>query len=131
MDSILEEKINDSIWVAHKLFNKNKATGSVANLSFIHNEKIYITASGASFGRLEKNDFSIIDAKGNIYNELKPSKEYPLHLSIFKKYKYKGAVIHTHSTYSVLWSCLPRLNKNDCIPEHTPYLQMQLGKVGL
>ena len=41
------------------------------------------------------------------------------------------AVIHTHSPYSILWSFVPDLNETDCIPDHTPYLKMKLGTVGL
>ncbi|MEH6996318.1 class II aldolase/adducin family protein, partial [Neobacillus drentensis] len=68
---------------------------------------------------------------GNQYDHLKPSKEWPLHLSVYKANPDTGAVLHTHSTYSVLWSCLPGLNESDCMPDHTPYLKMKLGTVGL
>lgn len=40
-------------------------------------------------------------------------------------------MIHTHSTFSVLWSFVPAKNDQDCIPDHTPYLKMKLGTVGL
>lgn len=43
----------------------------------------------------------------------------------------EGAVIHTHATYSVLWSCVPGLNPDNCVPDHTPYLRMKLGDCGL
>jgi hypothetical protein len=42
-----------------------------------------------------------------------------------------GAVVHTHSFYSTLWSCLPHENEDDVLPAHTPYLRMKLGTVGL
>ena len=43
------------------------------------------------------------------------------------------AVIHTHSTYSVLWSCTgyAAAHPFNCIPPITPYLDMKLGPVGL
>lgn len=131
MDQTLEEKYNDAIWVAHSLFNRGKASGSIANLSFVHDDKVYITGTGTSFGRLEKSDFSIVDLQGNPYNDLKPSKELPLHLTVFKEKPDAKAVVHVHSIYSVLWSCLPDLNEVDCLPDHTPYLKMKLGTVGL
>src|SRR5699024_1417911 len=131
MDENLEDKFDNAIWIAKSLFDRGKATGSVANLSFIHNNKIYITASGTCFGSLKQNDFSIIDIDGNQLNKIKPSKEFPLHLSVFKAKPDTGAVIHVHSLYSVLWSCVPGLDSVDCVPDHTPYLKMQLGRVGL
>ena len=33
--------------------------------------------------------------------------------------------------YSVLWSFVPAAAQEDCIPDHTPYLRMKLGSVGL
>lgn len=131
MDQTLEEKYNDAIWVAHSLFNRGKASGSIANLSFVHDDKVYITGTGTSFGRLVKSDFSIVDFQGNLYNDLKPSKELPLHLTVYKEKPEAKAVVHVHSIYSVLWSCLPDLNEVDCLPDHTPYLKMKLGTVGL
>jgi len=131
MDQILDEKFNDAIWVAHSLFNRGKASGSIANLSFVHEDKVYITATGTCFGTLKRDDFAVVDMEGNQYNELKPSKELPLHLSVFKAKPDASTVLHVHSIYSVLWSCLPGLDEVDCIPDHTPYLKMKLGTVGL
>ncbi|WP_066255785.1 class II aldolase/adducin family protein [Neobacillus drentensis] len=131
MKDTLDKKINNAIWVAHSLFQRGKATGSVANLSFLHEDKIYITATGTCFGTLKPEEFAVLDMDGNQYDEIKPSKEWPLHLSVYKTKPDTGAVLHTHSTYSVLWSCLPWLNESDCMPDHTPYLKMKLGNVGL
>ena len=39
-------------------------------------------------------------------------------------------MLHTHSCYAVLWSFVPGLPEQDCIPDHTPYLKMKLGTVG-
>ena len=131
MDTALDLKFNEALWVAHSLFNRGKASGSIANLSFKHNDKIYITATGTCFGTLTRDEFSIIDLEGNQLDELKPSKETPMHLSIFKAKSDVQAVVHVHSTYSVLWSFIPDLKETDCIPDHTPYLKMKLGTVGL
>src|SRR5690625_3026119 len=131
MGKTLKEKIDEAIWVARSLFDRGKATGSVANLSFCHEDKVYITASGTCFGTLHSNEFAIVDMDGRQENELKASKELPLHLSVYKAKSDVEAVIHVHSTYCVLWSCVPDLDENDCIPDHTPYLKMQLGTVGL
>lgn len=131
MDHTVDKKIEKAIWVAHSLFQRGKATGSVANLSFVHEDKIYITATGTCFGTLKPEEFAVLDKDGSQFNDIKPSKEWPLHLSVYKEKPGTGAVLHVHSTYSVLWSCLPGLNESDCMPDHTPYLKMKLGTVGL
>lgn len=73
----------------------------------------------------------MISMDGTVLSEKKPSKEWPLHLALYEKAPSTGAVIHTHSTFSVLWSFVPAGNEQDCIPDHTPYLRMKLGTVGL
>lgn len=130
-DAELEEKLEAAIWAAHSLFARGKTSGSSANMSFRHNDRIYITASGSCFGTMKKSDFTAISTDGSLLSEKKPSKEWPLHLALFEKSPHIGAVIHTHSTYSVLWSFIPSLQEHDCVPSHTPYLKIKLGTVGL
>lgn len=131
MDRILQEKLEAAVWTAHSLFDRNKTTGSSANMSFFHNGQVYISASGSCFGTMTEQDFTAVSMDGTPVTGKKPSKEWPLHLALYKKSQDTGAVIHTHSTYSVLWSFVPSLPEHDCIPMHTPYLQMKLGTVGL
>lgn len=127
----LEKKLEDTVWAAHSLFDRNKTSGSTANISFRHGDKIYISASGGCFGRMKKSDLIPIDFNGNSLTGRKPSKEWPLHLALYKKSDDIQAVIHTHSTYSVLWSTVPAQDKTDIIPDNTPYLKMRVGTIGL
>lgn len=127
----LEEKLEQAVWIAHSLFERGKTAGSTANMSFRDGDKIYVTGSGTCFGTLTKDQFAVIDLEGNHIGGIKPSKEYPLHLCIYQEKDGTGAVIHTHSFYSTIWSCLKHENEQDCIPQYTPYLKMKLGTVGL
>lgn len=127
----LEDKMNDAIWIADSLFKRGKVTGSSANMSFLHDGNIYITASGSCFGNLSKKDFSAVSFTGELIEGRKPSKELPLHKIYYEKSSSIQAVIHTHSFYSTLWSCLTHEKLNDIVPEYTPYLKMKLGTVGL
>lgn len=127
----LENKFKDAIWIAKVLFERNKATGSSANMSFLHEGKIYITGSGTCFGNLTKEDFSITNMEGVHLKGIKPSKELPLHKTLYEKSNSIQAVIHTHSFFSTVWSCLKHKNEKDIIPSHTPYLKMKIGTIGL
>lgn len=134
-DLILKEKLDAAVWAAHSLFERGKTTGSSANMSFLHNGLVYISASGSCFGAMDAADFTAVTLDGTPVSDKKPSKEWPLHLALYEKSEHTGAVIHTHSTYSVLWSFTPAASAKDrlkdCIPDHTPYLKMKLGTVGL
>jgi len=127
----LENKLKEAIWIAKTLYDRNKATGSSANLSFLHDGKMYITGTGTCFGTLTEDDFSVLSRDGEHIGGIKPSKEFPLHKTYYDKSTTIQAVIHTHSFYSTLWSCLKHSNEKDIIPSYTPYLKMKLGTVGL
>lgn len=128
-----KEQIAEACWIAKSLFDRNKTSGSSANLSFLWNNRVYITASGQCFGRLTEDSFAITDLQGNVLNGKVPSKELPLHLAMYKKAGSEvSAVIHVHSFYATLWSCLSHVGKEmDVIPSYTPYLDMKLGKIRL
>lgn len=129
MDLELKKKLDDAVWAGRSLFERGKTSGSSANMSFLHDGKMYISQSGSCFGTLSEEQFAVMTMDGNCISANKPSKEWPLHLQIYQKKSGCGAVIHTHGTYSVLWSFLPAEDETDCIPDHTPYLKMKLGKV--
>ena len=131
MKNNLSNIINEAIMVANRLWSQGKVTGSSANLSFRIGNQVYITGTGTSFGTLTENHFSVLDLEGNHIAGMKPSKEYPLHLALYKHNSEYNAVLHTHSFYSTLWSCYSDINTNDFIPKYTPYLEMLLGKIVL
>lgn len=126
---MLEKTMEEALWVAHSLFRRGKTSGSSANMSFIADGRVYITASGSCFGRLKAEDFSQVSLDGRLLEGPKPSKELPLHLHYYRKSGEIKAVIHTHGPYAVLWACRSDLKENDAIPAYTPYLGMKLGKV--
>lgn len=129
--SSLKEKTEDAIWVAKELFAHGRATGSSANLSFLHDGYIYITGSGTCFGRLTPESFSKVSMEGIHVDGIKPSKELPLHLMYYKKSSNIQAVVHVHSFYATIYTFLEHEDVTDIVPDYTPYLKMKVGKIGL
>lgn len=119
------------IWVAKNLFDHGKTTGTTGNLSISDGNRIWVSAGGSCFGTLEENDFAELDYDGKLLAGKKPSKEWPIHVMLHVNRKEPGVVLHTHSFFATLWSCLPNLDGNDAIPAFTPYLRMKCGKVRL
>ena len=132
MEQNLAKLLDQACQIAGSLFARGKTSGSSANMSFLHQDRIYITASGSCFGTLTPEDFAETDLIGRA-SDKKPSKELPLHLALYSRPGNSvQAVIHTHSFYSVLWSCIPHKGKEqDVMPSYTPYLDMKLGAVQL
>lgn len=131
MDNVLEKKMHDAVWAAHSLFERGKTSGSSANMSFIHDGSIYITASGSCFGTLTNDDFAVVSFAGESINGKKASKELTLHKYYYEHNDAVKAVIHTHGPYSTLFSCRKFKNDIDIIPTYTPYLDMKVGKIAL
>ncbi len=128
MDKDIKECLDQAIWCARSLFERNKVSGSSANLSLKIGDTIYITASGSCFGNLDYDSFVPVGIPGCTG---RPSKEFPLHEILYKKDPSIKAVLHTHSINSVIWSMIYEGPQEDCIPSYTPYLRMKLGTVGL
>ena len=91
----VDQKKKETIWVAHSLFNRGKATGSTANISFRHEDNIYISASGTCFGTLKEEEFAVLDLKGEHIRGQSPGKRSAPSPSYVSE-KGSGAVIHTH-----------------------------------
>ncbi|RHO19461.1 class II aldolase/adducin family protein [Amedibacterium intestinale] len=119
------------IKIAKMIFDRKLVNGSSGNISFKENDLIQISNSGSCFGLLENDSFSSIDINGNIENGT-PSKEFPLHLSIYNISLKTKCIIHTHSFYSTLFTCLNNFeNHVSFLFSYTPYLKIKTNsKIG-
>ena len=114
-----------AIWSAHQLFARGLATGSTGNVSFREGDTIFVSKSGSCFGSLNDDSFAKISIDGKLLSG-KPSKEWPMHLALYQQQKDTRAVIHTHSFYSALFSCMKDVQqKINSLFAYTPYLEMQ------
>jgi ribulose-5-phosphate 4-epimerase/fuculose-1-phosphate aldolase len=138
VDKTAEEKIiGQAIWAARSFYDRGKTSGSSANLSVRVGEDIHITVTGSCFGRLTEADFVRVRVRVSPDGTpapgqpgpKKPSRELPLHLALYARDATIGAVIHIHSTYAVLWSCLPHPDEDDVLPSYTPSLRAPRGPV--
>jgi len=119
--------IQDAMKYAKLLFMRGMVTGSTGNISFRVGDAMLISGSGSCFGMLAEDSFACVTSAGGIL-EGHPSKEWPLHLAVYKSNSEYGAVIHAHSHYSVLFSCLRGINDNvKKLFAYTPYLAMRTG----
>lgn len=121
----MKEKLIRVIEIAKELFDRKLVNGMTGNISFRDNEFIYISKSGTCFKYLNEDSFAKISLNGN-FIEGKPSKEYPLHLELYKNDENINCVIHTHSFNSVLVSMLKNIDvEKKELFSYTPYLKMK------
>lgn len=128
-----QNKLREKICLlAKSLFDRGLTGGSTGNISVrCEDGSLLVTPTGSSFGSLDPNDLSCIDAFGRHVSGLKPTKEMPLHSAFYETRKSAGAVVHLHSCYSVAWSMMPEVDPENVLPPLTPYSIMKLGKVKL
>ena len=113
------------------LFDRRLTFGRTGNISVRDGDTILVTPTGGSLGALTADDMSIIDLSGRHIDGAKPSKEAFLHAAVYRTRPNAGAVVHTHSTYSVAVSVLADLPPEDLLPPLTAYYVMRVGTLPL
>ena len=100
--SFKKEIIDASKYLLQLQFN----IGSEGNISYRQKNEIYITPSGIKTLNLEPKDISKVDLNGKVLNKNKPSSEILLHTWIYRNHKDIRAVVHSHSKWASILSCL-------------------------
>ena len=115
--------------LCRSLFARGYAHGSAGNVSARIGEHVLVSPTNSCLGRLDPARISKVTLAGEHVGGDKPSKEAPLHLGIYRERPDAGAVVHLHSTYATVLSCLAETNAEDAMAPVTPYLMMRVGRV--
>lgn len=113
------------------LVERGLSGGTSGNMSARLEGAMLVTPTGYGLGELEPGDLSLVNFDGRHISGPKPTKETFLHLAFYSSRPAAGAVLHTHSTYSVAVSCLAEVDADDAILPITPYFVMHVGRVCL
>ncbi|MBF0785023.1 aldolase [Muribacter muris] len=114
--------------LAKSLFDRGYTVGGSGNLSVrLDENRILVTPTGSSLGRLDAERLSVLDMAGNVLGGDKPSKESVFHLAIYRKNIACQAIVHLHSSYLTALSCLDNLDTENAIRPFTPYYVMRVG----
>lgn len=124
-----EQKI-EMVNLARSLFERGYTVGGAGNLSVrLDENRILVTPTGSSLGRLEADRLSVLDMQGNVLSGDKTSKESVFHLAMYQKNPACQAIVHLHSTYLTALSCLENLDTDNAMRAFTPYYVMRVGKL--
>ncbi len=113
------------------LFDRGLTGGSSGNITVRTEAGFLATPTNSCLGFLDPAALSELDAGGAHVGGPKPTKEVPLHLAFYAARPSAGAVVHLHSTYATLLSCLADTDPDDAVPAVTPYVVMRVGRVPL
>ena len=98
-----------------RLYKQGLTTTSGGNISLrISDDIILITPSATDKGRMRWKEVGIMNILGeNLTPELKPSIEYEMHLSIYKKMKDVTAIVHAHPVFASSFTAMKhKINTN-------------------
>jgi 3-dehydro-4-phosphotetronate decarboxylase len=115
--------------LSKSIFERGLTPGSSGNISARINDGYLFTPTNACLGFLEESRLSKLDSEGRHVSGDPPTKELPLHFGFYEARPTAGAVVHLHSTYATLLSCLADIDPDDAIPPITPYVVMRVGRV--
>ncbi len=111
------------------LFDRRFTCGGSGNMSVRVADGVLMTPTGSCLGRLDAAGIARLDERGNRIGGDPPSKEWPLHLAVYRARPDAGAVVHLHSPYAVAVSCLNGLNPDNVLPPITPYFVIRIGRL--
>jgi ribulose-5-phosphate 4-epimerase/fuculose-1-phosphate aldolase len=127
-----EKEIREKMVVHGKsLFDRRYTCGGSGNMSARVVDGLLVTPTNSCLGRLEPDRISRLDRDGKHVSGDTPSKEWLLHLAVYRARPDAGAVVHLHSLHAVAVSCLNGLNADNVLPPITPYFVMRIGRLPL
>jgi L-fuculose-phosphate aldolase len=91
-----------------RLYKSGLTTTSGGNISMLVTNDIFlITPSATDKGRMKWKEVGVMNLFGeNLTPELKPSIEYEMHISIYKKNINVKAIIHAHPVYATSFTAM-------------------------
>lgn len=119
------------VQLSASLFQRGLTPGSSGNISVRFDDGFLATPTNSCLGFLDAEKISRLDAQGHHTGGDAPTKEMPLHQAFYQSQPAVRAVVHLHSTYATLLSCLADTDPDDAIAPITPYVVMRVGRVPL
>jgi 3-dehydro-4-phosphotetronate decarboxylase len=117
---MIENEIRETMVMHGKsLFDRRYTCGGSGNMSARVADGVLVTPTNSCLGRLEAGRISKLEWNGKLLGGDPPSKEWVLHLAVYRARPDAGAVVHLHSPCAVAVSCLNGLNADNVLPPIT------------
>lgn len=121
-----KQEIRETIIEYSKLcYDKGLVSAAGGNISMRWGNSVFITATNAPLRRLRHENIVEMDMDGQVFYAAlgeKPSKEWGMHLAVFKACPDADSVIHIHPVYSIASTAA----MGEEFPLHTVSAQLKL-----
>lgn len=127
---ILEKK-QELITIARRSFERGLQTGTGGNISIRlgRRDAVVIKPSGVGFAECSVENLQAVDLDGNVLDgdrSLKPSKDMPFHLGIYRVRDDVNGIVHVHSPWATSWGSAAKE-----IPTPTVHSRAKLKRIPL
>ncbi|MCG8510967.1 MAG: class II aldolase/adducin family protein [Rhodospirillales bacterium] len=127
---ILEKK-RELIAIARRSFERGLQTGTGGNISIRlgQGDAVIIKPSGVGFAECSEENLQAVDLDGNVLDgdrSLKPSKDMPFHLGIYRVREDVNGIVHVHSPWATSWGSAGKE-----IPTPTVHSRAKLKRIPL
>lgn len=121
----------DVVGWCRELDRRGLCPGASGNVSVRAGEGWICTPTGSALGEVEDAALAAIDPDGNAAWHVRPTKEWGLHLALYRARPAIGAIVHLHSRHAVAVSCRADLDPDDTLPRLTAYYAMHIETLPL
>ncbi len=104
--------------IGRRLYDDGFVVANDGNISVrLPDQRVMITPTNVSKGRLSARRMSVIDFQGNLLKGDPPSSEYRMHLEIYNQRPDVQAVVHAHPPCATAWGLTGQSLEQDVLPE--------------
>jgi L-fuculose-phosphate aldolase len=90
-----------------RLASEGLVIGTAGNLSVRVDDRVLATPTGCVFSEVSGDDMTVVDLEGEVQDGgLAPTSELGLHLGVYDRYEWAGAVVHTHAPMATAVGCV-------------------------
>lgn len=124
-----KDTVQDLLRYSRMLYERGLVHAEGGNTSIRQGDNVWISRTGSILGRLEKADLTRMSLGGDVLEGDRPSKEWPMHLAIYRARPHDRAIIHIHPTYAIAYSTLLHEPCFDAVPAYTSAFYRRAGRV--
>lgn len=114
-----------------ELHRRGLCPGTSGNVSVRDGQGWLCTPTGGALGDVRADALAAIGADGAPDGDARPTKEWGLHLALYRARPEVQAIVHLHSRHAAAVSCRADLDPADTIPKLTAYYAMHVDTLPL
>lgn len=107
--SDIVQKKREVMAIARRAYERGLQTGTGGNLSIrlARGDAVVIKPSGVGFAECSEDNLQVVDLEGHVIDgdpSLKPSKDMPFHVGIYRVRSDVNGIVHVHSPWATAWA---------------------------